>query len=208
MLPQVCAWNGSFTYADLDARSAILASHLVNAGVEVGTIVPLCFEKSKWMPVAQLAVMKAGGASVNIDIKQPKARTEAIAYQTRPRIVLSSTSESDPARSFGSSFTLVVDDSFFADKRIDIEGSRNLPEVSSDATLYIVYTSGSTGIPKAIAISHSNFASSIRHQSEPLRWSRSARVFDYASYAFDVSWATLLRTLCAGGCILLDRSSH
>lgn len=61
------AWDGDLTYRDLDELSSRLAYNLAKKGVGPGVIVLLCFEKSMWMPVAAIAVMKAGGASAALD---------------------------------------------------------------------------------------------------------------------------------------------
>lgn len=63
----ICAWNGDWTYAELIKLSDRLAHLLVSYGVGPEVVVPLCFEKSKWTPIAMMAVMKAGGASVAMD---------------------------------------------------------------------------------------------------------------------------------------------
>lgn len=52
----VCAWDGSFTYEELDRRATVLAKGLVVLGVSIGSYVPLMFEKSKWHMVSLLAV--------------------------------------------------------------------------------------------------------------------------------------------------------
>lgn len=52
----VCAWDGNFTYEELDHRATVLAEKLVSRGVGLGCYVPLMFEKSKWHIVSLLAV--------------------------------------------------------------------------------------------------------------------------------------------------------
>ena len=52
----VCAWDGSFTYEELDRRATVLAKRLVVLGVSIGSYVPLMFEKSKWHIISLLAV--------------------------------------------------------------------------------------------------------------------------------------------------------
>ncbi|KAJ5230977.1 hypothetical protein N7489_011685 [Penicillium chrysogenum] len=74
----VCAWDGELTYSQLDALSTRLAYVLIARGVGAEVIVPLCFEKSMWTPVAMLGVMKAGGASVAMDTSQPEERLRLI----------------------------------------------------------------------------------------------------------------------------------
>ncbi|OJJ53646.1 hypothetical protein ASPSYDRAFT_94156 [Aspergillus sydowii CBS 593.65] len=65
--PAVCAWDGDFTYGELDQLSSVLATHLIELGVGPAVFVPLCCEKSRWTTVAILGVMKAGGAFVLLD---------------------------------------------------------------------------------------------------------------------------------------------
>lgn len=64
----VCAWDGSFSYRELDRCANRLASHLVDLGVGPEIIVPLCFDKSKWNIVAILGTLYAGGACKLIPI--------------------------------------------------------------------------------------------------------------------------------------------
>lgn len=88
--PAICAWDGELTYAELDEISNRLASHLVGLGAGPGTIIPLCFEKSMWHPVAALGIMKSGAACLSMDVSQPEARLQAIVKQVQPVLILSS----------------------------------------------------------------------------------------------------------------------
>nr|XP_036577761.1 peptide synthetase (AMP-binding enzyme) [Colletotrichum truncatum]KAF6784820.1 peptide synthetase (AMP-binding enzyme) [Colletotrichum truncatum] len=67
--------------------------------------------------------------------------------------------------------------------------------------LYIVFTSGSTGKPKGVKISHGALSSAFHYQSQRLGFSSSQRVYDVASYAFDIAVSTALMTLASGGCL-------
>lgn len=72
----MCAWDGELTYGQLDQCATLLEGHLVSSGFGVGpgAIVPLYFEKSMWVPVAIIAVMKAGAAFVALDPTLPQHR--------------------------------------------------------------------------------------------------------------------------------------
>ncbi|KAH8195839.1 hypothetical protein TruAng_009992 [Truncatella angustata] len=70
----VHAWDGDFTYRELDSFANSLATRLISLGVSTDTIVPLCFEKSRWTAVSVLAVLKAGGAFTLLDPSQPLSR--------------------------------------------------------------------------------------------------------------------------------------
>ncbi|KAF7167699.1 hypothetical protein CNMCM6106_003127 [Aspergillus hiratsukae] len=199
--PAVCAWDGELTYREVETLSTRLASHLVRT-LDRGTIVPLCFEKSVWTPIAMMGVMKAGGCSLALDMTQPAARLAALMEQVQPRIVLSSAANEDLARQVAQVPVVVVDRPCL-DRMTTV---RTLPAVKPSDLLYIVFTSGSTGKPKGTLISHGNFASAAHHQRNAWRFGPGSRVFDAGSYAFDVAWGNVLHTLSSGGCICIPEA--
>jgi non-ribosomal peptide synthetase component F len=78
-----------------------------------------------------------------------------------------------------------------------------LPKVPSSSLLYVTFTSGSTGAPKGVRINHANFASALHHQKGRIGYDRNSRVYDFASYSFDISWSNIIHTLAYGGCICI-----
>lgn len=69
------AWDGDMTYAELNQAADNLAKRLAQAGIGPGVVVPLAFGKSKYMIVAMVAVLKAGGAFCPLEPGQPPAIT-------------------------------------------------------------------------------------------------------------------------------------
>ncbi|KAF2231590.1 acetyl-CoA synthetase-like protein, partial [Viridothelium virens] len=202
----ISAWDGELTYSQLDELSSAIAHRLIGYGVDRNMIVPLCFEKSLWMPVAFLSVMKAGGAGLFLDPTLPISRLEATLDQVEPRIILSSPSnkrlssrlvanvlllgaETDLLRSCNAAVT---------DKRED-----PLPNVGSADLLFAIFTSGSTGSPKGCLLQHRNFSSAVSHQRDVLQLDRSSRMYDFSSYAFDAAHWSALHVLCAGGTLCI-----
>ncbi|KAF2471494.1 acetyl-CoA synthetase-like protein, partial [Lindgomyces ingoldianus] len=88
--PAICSWDGELTYDELDALSTRLASHLVGLGVKPEDIVPLCFEKSMWTVVAMLAVLKAGGAFLLLDLSLPHERLKSMCSRVSGTLALAS----------------------------------------------------------------------------------------------------------------------
>lgn len=105
--PAICAHDGGLTYGELDRLSTILSRKLIELGTGPEKIVPLCFEKSMWMPVAMLAVMKAGGASMAMDVSQPETRLRTMVDQVEPEVILCSSSRDTLAHALRPGATIV-----------------------------------------------------------------------------------------------------
>ncbi|KJZ69047.1 hypothetical protein HIM_11558 [Hirsutella minnesotensis 3608] len=202
----LCSWEGELTHRQLDNMSTRLAHHLVHLGLSPGDIVPLCFEKSIWTVVAIMGIMKAGAASVAMDVGQPVQRLRQIVNKVDPRLILCSVNATDLATELVESCPSRQALSVSANLLITLSSTppkspSELPIIDPSRPLYVVFTSGSTGAPKGAVISHANFCSAIRHQREAMRYGPGSRVFDFVSYAFDVTWPNILQTLTAGGCV-------
>ncbi|KDB21383.1 hypothetical protein H109_06681 [Trichophyton interdigitale MR816] len=210
----ICSWDGNMTYHELDSLSTDLAYQLVKRRV-AGTVVPLLFEKSKFMPVAALAVMKAGGGCLPVDIKQPYERLAAISAQADSPIIISSVANEPVAVKLASGLelereVLVVGPdqtlTFSAAKpgpTSTSTASPSLPKVDPSDILYVVFTSGSTGTPKGVINTHRGLCSAITYQQKALGFSQTSRVFDFASYAFDAAWCNLLHAFTVGGTLCI-----
>ncbi|KAJ5612604.1 AMP-dependent synthetase/ligase [Penicillium lagena] len=200
--PAVCSWDGNLTYAELDNLSTYLASLLIAREVGSGAIIPLCFEKSMWHPVAALAVMKSGAACVSMDVTQPESRLRSIVNQVSPLVVLASAINAELAAHLSDADVMVIDRDHLSGWSQSLQLAP-LPQVHPTDVLYVVFTSGSTGTPKGVLTQHQNFSSASIHQEDILHIRGTSRVFDFVSYSFDVSWSNTLHTLICGGCLCI-----
>ncbi|RHZ67355.1 uncharacterized protein CDV56_109100 [Aspergillus thermomutatus] len=198
----VSAHDGELTYGELDDLSTRLAHALIDGGVQAGSIVLICIEKSMWVPVAQLAVMKCGCASTVLDTSLPQQRQRSIAELVQAEAVLTSPQCEEQAEALGLDCIRFTLDSSSSERWPDAQPD-SLPKVRSSAWLYIVFTSGSTGTPKGAIISHANYASAVAHQQNGLDFREFDRVFDFASYAFDAAWCNVIHALMVGGCLCI-----
>jgi amino acid adenylation domain-containing protein len=205
------SWDGQWTYAELESLSSRLAHYLCSRGVGVGTIAPLCFEKSRWTIIALLAVMKAGGAFALTDpTSQPEGRLRAMVEKTGAKLIVASQTQSDLARKLvpddEDSEVVTVSETLFASLPSDTTtpAPSPLPTIpTTTSPLYIQFTSGSTGKPKGVVVSHASYTSGALPRASAVGYTSSSRVFEFASYAFDVSIDCMLCTLAAGGTICI-----
>ncbi|PLB47171.1 acetyl-CoA synthetase-like protein, partial [Aspergillus steynii IBT 23096] len=200
--PAICAWDGQLTYGELDGLSSKVARFLLSLGAGPNVIIPICFEKSMWTPVAMLAAIKTGSTSAAVDPSQPEERLQSIMQQIQPRLILTSVMYT-PLASRLVERVVTVDAAALKAMANPAPGQFIFPSINPDSGLYIAFTSGSTGSPKGAIITHGNFRSAIEYHSEMACCDRSTRLFDFSSYAFDAAWFNLLHALAAGACLCI-----
>lgn len=194
------AWDGSLSYAELDEKSTNLAAKLIADGVaDAGKVVPLCFDKTIWTTITILAIAKAGSIFVLLDPHQPIERLKSIMDQLEATVVLARPSTAAIAKSLTQN-VLFVDDTFLPDDPDLSAVTKRQSCLSPANTLYTVFTSGSTGVPKGVKISHANLCSAATHQARALGFANS-RVLDSSSYSFDAYVFNTFYTLLSGGCL-------
>ncbi|KAF9890441.1 hypothetical protein FE257_005846 [Aspergillus nanangensis] len=204
----VDSWDGQLTYRELDHLSTTLARHLTTLGVRPEILVPLCFDKSRWAVVAQMAVMKAGGACVNLDPAHPQARLESIVRDSQAPILICAPQHSGILGSSIAIQEVAVAEEYI--RRLDSPletADINPPTLTPRNAAYVLFTSGSTGKPKGIVIEHGSLCSSSKAHGSRWRIGPETRLLQFAAYTFDVSCADIFTTLQRGGCICIP-SEH
>ncbi|RJE23172.1 non-ribosomal peptide synthase [Aspergillus sclerotialis] len=194
--PAVCAWDGGFTYEELDQVATHFAAYIQTRGVRPEVFVPLYLTKSRWTTVAILAVLKAGGAFVLLDPSHPVDRLRIMCHDVGASLVLSSPRDADSAATLG----LPIVELGPSPPPI-LETQMKSVTVRPDNAAYICFTSGSTGTPKGAVIEHSMLSTVATAHGPALLMGPQSRVFQFASYAFDASILENLITLTYGGCV-------
>jgi amino acid adenylation domain-containing protein len=146
------------TYAELDARADRLAHHLVAGGVRRGDVVGVHLERGFPFVVALLAVLKAGAAYTALDVDLPVARLVAVLDRAGARAVLA-----DRRRHAD----LAAPDRWCVDPADAPDGPVAPPavRVTPDDAACLMFTSGSTGAPKAVLAPHRALVASLTDQS-------------------------------------------
>ena len=194
----ICAWDGNFTYQELNQLSEQLAHHLVGLGVGPEVLVPLCFDKSAWTIVAMLAVLKAGGACVALNPAHPIDRLKGIISDIAATVILTTSSYKAMFKNT-MGHVIIVDRPFISSLPMNLRAACN--KVRPYNPGFVVFTSGSTGKPKGIILEHRALCTSAREHGAAMRVGPTSRVLQFAAYTFDVSIGEIFTTLIHGGCV-------
>ncbi|KAL8927186.1 MAG: hypothetical protein Q9172_001446 [Xanthocarpia lactea] len=210
----ICSWDGSFTYKELSTQAATLAHYLVELGVGPETMVSFCMDKSKLAVVAMLAILQAGGAVIPLGTGYPLKRTKGIVQDANSNIILVDQSQAD-------SLAALVDTPLHP--RLIVVGPAlidSLPAktespavvVTPKNAAWVVYTSGSTGVPKGVVLEHAALCTSLRCLGVRFAMSTDTRTIQFAAHTFDVVIQDVFAALVAGGTVCIpseaDRMSN
>ncbi|HEU0080003.1 MAG TPA: amino acid adenylation domain-containing protein, partial [Longimicrobiaceae bacterium] len=195
------SWRGErLTYADLDRRSARLASALRRRGVGPETRVGVCQRRTPELLVSLLGVLRAGGAYVPLDPAYPRERLGFMVEDAGISLVLTESTLADrlPA---GAAARFVLD----AEREALSAGPEHAPEsgVLPENLSHVIFTSGSTGRPKGVMIRHSSTVVLLHWLRENVSDGERSSVLFSTSISFDVSVAEVFGTLCWGGRLVL-----
>ncbi|ARU63647.1 hypothetical protein CBW65_23480 [Tumebacillus avium] len=186
------------TYRELNEEANRLARHLQTLGVGADVPVGISMERSPEMIAGLLAILKAGGCYVPLDPAYPKERLERIVQESQLSILLTNQSGTD----WEASLTTVVD--VERDRALWAEASVENPDyrLTQENLVYVLYTSGSTGVPKGVAMPGRAVVNLIDWQLRDARHPQ-AKTLQFTSLNFDVSFQEIFATLSAGGTLVL-----
>lgn len=197
----ICAWDGSMTYAELEATSSNVAHQLIQDGVCLGDMIPFAFEKSRWTVVAILAIMKAGGAFVPLLPTFPRSRMEDIMTSVGAKMVVTSQQYRSLFTEMGTKVVEVSAQTAYT-RLEDRANAIRFPSVGPRDKVFILFTSGSTGKPKGVVHEHGPIGTHAICAGEAMGY-HNARVFAFASHIFDISILDMTTTLVFGGCVCI-----
>ncbi len=183
--------NESMTYAQLDEKSNQLAHFMQNNGVKAGDIVPILLDKSLEMIVSILGILKVGAAFLPIDVQYPKERIDYMLHDSNANILL--TVPDFIHKSATTIKPLSIELSNYIYERE--EKTRVNANINPDSLAYVMYTSGSTGNPKGVMVTHKNIVRLIKNNNF-IEFKPKERILQTGSIVFDACtfeiWAALL----------------
>ena len=193
------AGSVEITYAELNRRANLLAQRLADLGVTRGTIVGLCMERSPELIVGMLAILKAGGAYLPLEPATPDRRLALMLQDSAAELVL----VHPPTVARFSALNLSLP-WFSVENQGAIDGNDALAKfdshrfIDSDDLAYVMYTSGSSGIPKGVRIPHRGVVRLVK-ETNYCEFGPSEVFLQLAPISFDASTFEIWGPLLNGG---------
>lgn len=191
--------NQQVTYAELNARANRLAWRLRELGVGPETMVSCCIERSIELIVALIAVLKAGGAYVPLDSAYPKERLKFLLEDTRTKVMLTNKvipaflTDCSPACQF-------VD--VYEPPSSKLADANPLPASGPKSLAYVMYTSGSTGMPKGVMVENRAIVRLVRNTNF-CHFGADEVFLQFAPISFDASTLEIWGPLLNGGRLVI-----
>ncbi|MGI8826249.1 MAG: non-ribosomal peptide synthetase [Chloroflexota bacterium] len=193
--------NASMSYGDLNRRANQLASLLRKSGVGPDVPVGLCVDRSFDLLVGILGILKAGGAYVPLDPIYPPDRLGLMIRDTAPPVVVSQERFAESLPLPPGSRLLCLDqdrDAIAAESSDALECTLRPHNIA-----YIMYTSGSTGSPKGVLVTHANVVRLFTSTNAWFRFNCHDVWTLVHSYAFDFSVWEMWGALLYGGRLVI-----
>jgi amino acid adenylation domain-containing protein len=196
--------TGKLSYQDLNQRANRLAHHLRAHGVGPESLVGVLLERSNDLIVALLAVLKAGGAYVPLDPAYPRDRLHLMIEDSGVGVLLTERKLHDRLPPHKAQVISLDDDSIQAALT---SASANNPKYlgDPDGLIYLLYTSGSTGVPKGVLVTHRGIVNCIDWMQRTYNLNPDDRFLFKTSLNFDASVWEVFWPLTVGAAVVLAR---
>ncbi len=197
--PDAAAVVGSgeqLTYRELDRRASALAARLAALGIASGDLVGLCLERTVALPVAMLAILKAGAAYLPLDPSLPVDRLRYIVTDAGARLIVT---ESPWQDRFDPATPLCLLDLPANEAADPIPG----PPVEPERPAYVIYTSGSTGRPKGVVVPNRALVNFLASMGREPGLSAADRLLAVTTLSFDIAGLEIWLPLVTGATVVI-----
>ena len=178
------------SYRELDTVSNDIAAYILSKNISVGDVASILIPRSEFMPITALGALKTGCAYQPLDPTYPPERLNFMIKDATAKILIT-TKELRPLITDFDGEILFIDEIPRAEKI-------SLPEVKPENIFILLYTSGSTGIPKGVKLTHKNLVCFIHWYKRFYDLTENHRVGAYASFGFDANMMDTYPALTSG----------
>ncbi|CAA6802050.1 MAG: Non-ribosomal peptide synthetase [uncultured Sulfurovum sp.] len=193
------------SYKELNKKANGLARYLLeNYRIKNDTIIAILIDKSEWMIVAILGVLKAGAAYLPLDSHYPKERIKYMLTDAGTQLLLTDKPNSEHSKVYANSLGI----GYCEIEALAHKKTKNIKkEISSKALAYLIYTSGTTGKPKGVMIEHGTFINMMMYQIKSFNITKEDNVIQFASFSFDASvYETFLALLSGATFVIVSKN--
>ena len=197
--PAVVFKGKTLTYREVDDLTNRLAAHLINEyKVQPEEAVGVMIDRSELMVIYPMAIMKAGAAYMPLDYHFPADRLQYMCQDAGVRLVLSEAQRvSETMPDFQGD--VLTSDILTTLPSCDIE----LPNIGTEQRYVLLYTSGSTGMPKGVALEHHSIVNFCHWYVKEFQMTSADHALGYANFGFDAHMLDIFPTLSAGASVYI-----
>ncbi|ALE76833.1 hypothetical protein FRP1_29010 (plasmid) [Pseudonocardia sp. EC080625-04] len=193
------------TFAELDARANRLARELVRRGVGPESSVGLALPRSAELVVGMLGILKSGAAYLPIDPRYPSKRLDLILAEARPALVLCDASTAGVVPGHGTPLLSLDGIDLCSGPAGPLTDEDRAAPLRPSNVAYVMYTSGSSGTPKGVAITHAGVVNDVLCLAEVVGVAAGSRLLAATSVNFDVSVFEIFSALGSGASVEVVR---
>ncbi len=186
-----------YTYAEVDDISDRIASYLISKGLGVGDAVSIIIPRCEWMAIASLGILKAGCAYQPLDPSYPKERLNFMVQDAAAKLLIADEELRDLVDEYQGEVLLTKDI-----RNIEKSEYQQVDIKPSDRFI-LLYTSGSTGVPKGCQLTHGNLVCYCNWYWKYYGLKPEHNVAEYASYGFDVHQEGIYPPLTGGATVFI-----
>ncbi|MDD5272275.1 MAG: amino acid adenylation domain-containing protein [Methylovulum sp.] len=188
------------SYQELNTKANQLAHYLASLTGKPDLLIGVCLPRSPAMIITVLAILKAGGGYVPLDPAYPKERLKCMLADANVPVLITHTGQRD---SLPETDALIVCADTL-EETLNAFGTDNPAAIATPENLaYVLYTSGSTGIPKGVAMPHRALVNLLNWQTDGFKPAPDRRILQFTSLSFDVSFQEIFTALTTGGALVL-----
>ena len=193
------------SYRELNNKANCLGNYLRKEGnLRREERVILCLNRSEYMLIGILGVLKAGGCYVPISPSYPEERIEYVIEDADCQVILCNEEYVEKLKKMARNNIQIisVDGKGLLEKMADYKGGNLEVRTSQEDLVYIIYTSGTTGKPKGVTVKQAGVVNRIKWMNEKYPLDRNDKIMQKTPYTFDVSVWELLWANWYGGSIV------
>ena len=194
------------TYKQLDDKANSLANYLIKIGVKSNDIVCIMTNRSLETIVAMYAVLKAGGAFLNVDPTYPVDRTKYYIESSRSQYVLTQKELKDRVKEIPNCIEIDLDNNIYQENK-----DRPKVNIKMEDLSYIIYTSGSTGVPKGVMLNQVGLTNMAKAMTKALDYLHDGKVhtlLSVTSTPFDIFVYEIIVSLTHGQRIVMANNAE